>query len=208
MHYNALSITTAGFMLGLSAGIAPGPLLSLVITECLSAGLGAGIRVALSPLLSDAPVIILCMVLLGTVDSSILLGSISLAGAFFVLYLAHDTWTARLPTSTEVTHSNALSRGVTVNLLSPHPYLFWITVGSPFLASGLDALGPAGPALFLLGFYLALVGAKVGVALAVARSSRILRPRSYSVILKGMAAVLALFALFLLRDAYRLIMMS
>ncbi len=49
---------TVGILLGLSAGVAPGPLLTLVVSETLSGGVGAGVRVALSPLLSDLPIIL------------------------------------------------------------------------------------------------------------------------------------------------------
>ena len=41
---------TVGILLGLSAGVAPGPLLTLVVSETLSGGVGAGGRGALSAL--------------------------------------------------------------------------------------------------------------------------------------------------------------
>ena len=57
---------TVGILLGLSAGIAPGPLLTLVVSETLSGGVGAGVRVALSPLLSDLPIILFAVFLLAS----------------------------------------------------------------------------------------------------------------------------------------------
>ena len=47
----------SGVFLGLAAGFAPGPLLTLVITETLQHNLRSGIRVALAPILTDAPIV-------------------------------------------------------------------------------------------------------------------------------------------------------
>lgn len=52
-----------GLSMGLSAGISPGPLLALVITASLRSGLKGGLLVALAPLITDAPIIILSVVL-------------------------------------------------------------------------------------------------------------------------------------------------
>lgn len=52
---------TAGAALGLSAGFSPGPLLTLVLTETLHHGVKAGIRVALAPMITDAPIIVLTL---------------------------------------------------------------------------------------------------------------------------------------------------
>ena len=50
-----------GAVIGLGAGLTPGPLLGLVLPNTLKKGFGAGLRVAMSPLLSN--VIILPLVL-------------------------------------------------------------------------------------------------------------------------------------------------
>ncbi len=52
-----------GMVLGLSAGLSPGPLLALVISETVSKGLGAGIRIALAPLVTDLPVVAISFLL-------------------------------------------------------------------------------------------------------------------------------------------------
>ena len=50
------------------------------------------------------------------------------------------------------------------NLLSPHPWLFWLTVGAAILAKAI-AQNWLVAAAFLFGFYLLLVGSKVLIAL-------------------------------------------
>jgi len=46
-------------VLGVSAGFAPGPLLTLVISETLQHDIKSGVKVALAPIITDLPIIIL-----------------------------------------------------------------------------------------------------------------------------------------------------
>src|SRR3990172_9636077 len=46
-----------GSMLGLGAGLVPGPLLGLVIAETVRAGWAAGALVAMAPLVADGPIV-------------------------------------------------------------------------------------------------------------------------------------------------------
>ena len=95
-----LSTVGAGLLLGLSAGLAPGPLLALVITQTLRGGARAGVVVAVAPLLTDVPIVGICLVLVGVIagtGSAAALGAISLVGGSFVAWLAFDTWRAEAP---------------------------------------------------------------------------------------------------------------
>lgn len=199
-----LTPLVSGCVLGFSAGISPGPLMTLVITESVGAGTGAGVRVALAPLLTDAPIIAACtLVLAQMAHFASVLGVVSIAGGCFVLHMAWDAWKAQPPTG-EGGSSKAMARGVITNFLSPHPYLFWITVGSPLLVTGW-AKGIASPAAFLAGFYGCLVGAKVAVAVAAGRSRHLLAGRAYTALLRTMGVLLAAFALLFFRDGWRLL---
>ncbi|WP_461209798.1 LysE family translocator [Desulfocurvus sp. DL9XJH121] len=196
----------SGAVLGLSAGLSPGPLLSLVITEAVASGPGAGVRVALSPLVTDVPIIVLCTFLLAQASGlPRVLGGVSLAGGCFILLMALDAWKARIPASGEDEARRSLLRGVLANILSPHPYLFWITVGSPLLMAGWRQEGAAGPGLFLAGFYGCLVGSKIVVAVAAGRSRGLLAGRGYRLVLRVMAAVLGVFALLFFWEGLRLL---
>ena len=152
-----------GLSLGLGAGLAPGPLLALVVGATLERGFAAGARLAAAPLLSDAPIVALCvLVLRGLPDRALAL--LSLAGAVFVAYLAVDALRER----SEAAPPSDLRRAVVVNALSPHPWLFWLTVGGPLLVED----GPGPGVAFAVGFYVMLVGAKVAIAGLVAAGSR------------------------------------
>ena len=72
-----------GLSLGLGAGLAPGPLLALVIRSTLQDGMAAGIRVALSPLVTDVPIIVLAVLLAASLPDEAL-GALGIVGGGFV----------------------------------------------------------------------------------------------------------------------------
>ncbi|MEF2144277.1 MAG: LysE family translocator [Desulfovibrionaceae bacterium] len=205
MPETALASLATGCVLGLSAGAAPGPLLTLVITETLTCGPRAGMRIAVAPLFSDPPIILAVTLLLAELARfSWALALISLLGCAVVLQLSWQTWNAQPPVPGTTPQRNfSLRKGVITNLLNPHPYLFWLGVGSPMLMRGWKD-GPQGPLLFLAGFYVSMVTAKIIIALLTARSRTFLRGRAYVLLLKGLALALAFFGLLLLRDAWNL----
>lgn len=199
-HYLAM-----GLVLGLSAGLAPGPLLTLVVSETLAHGLKAGIRVALAPMISDLPIVLLTLLVLSKLsDFKMVLGVISLVGGGVILKMGISglrTAGAALDTGGQV--PNSLSRGVLVNVLSPHPYLFWISVGGPAVTRAWDiSLGAA--AGFVSGFYFLLVGAKVVLALLVARSRSFLTGKIYVYTMRALGLALCILALVLVREGLML----
>jgi threonine/homoserine/homoserine lactone efflux protein len=164
-----------GLTLGLSAGISPGPLLALVVTASLRSGLGGGLWVALSPFITDAPIIALTVFLVNRLPADALRW-VGTAGGLVVIWLGIEILRsvrgAGLPgDAAGAGHPRReLWRGVLVNALSPHPYLFWATVGAPALLGGWRA-SPWHALAFLASFYALLVGTKMTVAWLVSRQA-------------------------------------
>jgi threonine/homoserine/homoserine lactone efflux protein len=166
-----------GLGLGLGAGLAPGPLLALVVTTTLSRGFGAGVRVACAPLVTDIVVIAASALVVHSLPDRAA-GVLGVVGGLYVLWLGVDA--LRVPAEAgdpdaAVNTGDPLRRGALVNLLSPHPWLFWFTVGAPVLVAAY-ADSPGSAVAFLAGFYLLLVGVKVATAALVATGRRRLSP--------------------------------
>jgi threonine/homoserine/homoserine lactone efflux protein len=108
-----------------------------------------------------------------SVSEGVLRGLGILGGTVVVAMGVWTVVTARRPApeSAEVAPSVDLWRGVIVNALSPHPWIFWIGVGAPLLVSAWRSAPGRGIA-FLAGFYLLLVGSKVVIAGAVHTAGR------------------------------------
>ena len=205
------SLLGSGIVLGLAAGLAPGPLLTLVVSETLRHGSGAGIRVALAPLITDAPIVLASLYLLSQVsDMHVLLGLIALCGA---AYVAGQAWQNLRIQAVHLdlagSGARSLLKGVFANLLNPHPYLFWISVGAPLILESL----PEPPAradfttalLFLTGFYACLVGSKVLLAVLAGRARGLLAGKAYLYIMRLLGVLLLLLAISLLRDGVHLL---
>ena len=206
MQGGAGSFFLAGAVLGLSAGISPGPLLALVVRETLTRGMGAGIKVSLAPLITDLPIVLASVLLLARLaEYRPVLGVISLTGACFLLFLAYESLSARgVSLDTAKTPAKSLQKGIAVNFLNPHPYLFWLTVGAPLLVKGFDAT-PFAPGLFLAGFYICIVGSKIGVAVVVEKSRAFFSGKTYGLALKIMGVALFVFAVLFFRDGLALL---
>lgn len=163
-----MEFVLAGLGLGLGAGLAPGPLLALVITTTLARGFAAGARVALSPLVTDAVIITVSLLVVRSLPDRAA-AALGVVGGLYVVWLGIDALRER-PVDVEATPTHGpdpLRRGALVNLLSPHPWLFWITVGGPVLLAAWAA-SPAAALGFLVAFFLLLIGSKVVIAALVA----------------------------------------
>jgi threonine/homoserine/homoserine lactone efflux protein len=199
-----MTALASGALLGLSAGLSPGPMLALVLAQTLRHGSREGCKIALAPLVTDAPIILLTVALATKlVELRPLLGIVSIAGAVFVLYLAWGSfWPVRQEAEAPAERPRSWLKGIVTNLLNPHPWVFWLTVGAAILAKAM-AQSWLVAAAFLFGFYLLLVGSKVTVALLAGRSRHLLAGRAYRVAMRVLAVMLAVFALLLFTEGLR-----
>lgn len=197
---------TMGIVLGLSAGLSPGPLLALVISETMRHDMKSGIKVALSPIFTDFPIILITLAVLSQLSQfHHILGIISLVGGSVILYMGYESMRPRLPEA-DLSHKKAhsLLKGIVVNALSPYPYLFWFSVGGPIINRAMK-LNVAAPLAFVGSFYVMLVGAKVLLAVWMGRSKSFLSGRLYLWIMRLLGLALCILALFLFRDGLRLL---
>lgn len=191
-----------GLALGAAAGISPGPLLVLVITSALRGGWLAGVVAACAPLVSDAIVVLGTLVVLNQLPEQAM-GWLALVGAVFVawtgLRTALDARDATLVTDAGGQRAEvrtALRQAALINLLSPHPWIFWGTVLGPLtLATWRSSAG--GGVLLVAAFYVAIVGSKALLAVLVARARHLLSDRGYRValLIAGLLLVVAAVAL-------------
>jgi len=202
-----LEYLATGVVLGLAAGFAPGPLLALILAQSIRYGTREGLKVAAAPLITDVPIVILAtaLVVMAAEAAGGLLGAISLAGAAFVTYLGIESIRATgVQAGRPDDAPRSWARGALVNALSPHPYIFWVTVGAPVLIRAW-AEGPLAAAAFLVGFYACLVGAKMLIAVIAGRSGGRLRGRGYRAVMVILGALLLVFAMRLAGEGLRLL---
>ncbi len=200
-----LSYVAFAAILGLSSGFAPGPLLTLVIAETLQHGRGAGIKVAVAPLITDTPIVIVILLLLSQISHiEPLLGGIAIAGGIFVFVLGVSSIRIKAASiSGEAVKERSFLKGIVTNLLSPSPYLFWVGVGAPMLIKAYDE-NPGFAIIFLVTFYGLMVGSKILLALLTAKSRNFLSGEVYINIMRLLGVAMCVLAVFLIYDGLKL----
>ena len=196
---------SAGTLLGLAAGFTPGPLLVLVISETLRHDIKAGIKVAIAPLITDIPIIVISLLVLNRLANfKIILGCISIFGGLFILYLGYECLKAKGVELDLTSHSaNSFKKGVITNALNPHPYIFYMTVGAPIIFKSLNQ-NILSTASFVGSFLFFLVGSKVALAMVVERSRSFLQGSVYIWVLRILGILLLFFSMVIFRDGLKL----
>jgi len=198
-----IAFLLSGVLLGLSGGLAPGPLLTLVASETLRHGARAGVRVALAPLLTDLPIILATVLLLRPLtDQAAPLALIQVGGGLYLAWLGFQGLCFRGAELESTKPTGSLRRGVVANFLNPSPYLFWLTVGAPTVLAAWREGWPAAAA-FVVAFYALLVGSKVSLAMALGQARHLLRSGGYIVLMRGLGLLLLTYALLFLRAGGR-----
>lgn len=154
-----------GSLLGLFAGILPGPFSGLVAATALRHGFRSGLKLALIPLLTEGTVLAVTALVVSQLPREVLRWT-GIAGGLLVLYMAWRTLReAREQTRAEVAEGEIrkVGEGFALALLSPEPWVFWLLVGSPlFLSAWRQGWGPG--VVFFGAFIVFMVGINVGWA--------------------------------------------
>ena len=190
-----------GITMGLTAGLSPGPLLVLLISETVKHNRKSGIKVACVPLITDLPIVLITILVLKIIaDYSFVLGTISMLGSVFLAYLAFENMRVKnFDPDLKKPRSNSLGKGIITNFLNPNPYLFWMTIGAPTVVRGYNE-NVIRPLLFVTSFYLFLVGSKIIVALLVDRSKVLVKSNVYIIVMRILAVILVLFCLYFIKE--------
>jgi threonine/homoserine/homoserine lactone efflux protein len=195
-----------GIILGLAAGLAPGPLLTLVISETLQYDVKSGVKVALAPVITDLPIIILTIFVLAKLSNfHNILGIISLTGGCVILFMGYECIRAKgVELSIQTRQPSSLTKGILANALNPHPYLFWFSVGAPTITKAVN-VNVIAPVIFICSFYVLLVGSKILLAVLVGKSRTFLTNKVYIYTMRLLGMVLCLLAFVIFRDSLRLL---
>jgi threonine/homoserine/homoserine lactone efflux protein len=193
---SSFTIIFMGAFFGFTAGISPGPLLTLVITQTLRHNRKEGIKIALAPLITDMPIILITYFIFSTLSQfDIILSVISISGGIFFTYLGYESFKSNgLDLELLKANPDSLRKGITANLLNPHPYVFWMTIGIPTAFKAYEINLPTALLYFLL-FYTMLIGSKVSIAIIVEKSKSFLNNRAFIFTMQILATALFAFAI-------------
>jgi len=187
-----------GLSLGLTAGLSPGPLMALVISETVKGGRVRGIQVSLAPLFTDIPLILSIIFVLKYIKNIYsLLGIISIIGSILLFYFGYkDFKTEKINLHTGNIQATSFRKGLLTNFLNPHPYIFWLFIGVPFMMKGnsLERI------TFIASFLSGIIGSKICLTFIVEKSKRFIETKYYQKIINLLGLILIVLGLLLLRD--------
>ena len=169
------ALVSAAVLMGLGEGLKPGPLNTLVISETLQHDWKAGMKVSLSPLITDAPIITLSAFMWSQATSlSGVEAILYFAGAMFLTWLGIDGLRSTAPDFSDIEKTDAehsLRRGIITNLLNPNPWMFWTLAGAPFMVAAWNQ-SPWMPFAFVIPFLAVLIGVKILIAITFDHSKQ------------------------------------
>ncbi|MBN1597591.1 MAG: LysE family transporter [Bacteroidales bacterium] len=208
MH-EIIKYSLSAFLLGLMAGISPGPILMLIISETLKHDKKEGIRIAMVPLITDLPIVIASVILISRLSSfNNVLGVISILGALFIIYLAYENivYSGNRKAGKNSNLKPAV-KGIIANFLSPYPYLFWMLIGAPSIIRAYE-LNPLASILYVIIFYLLLVGSKIIIAIAVHHSKNLINTSVFIYTIKILGIILIVFAGLMTIEGFNLLSLN
>lgn len=175
-----LPIICVAFSLGFSTGISPGPLTLFVIKELLSGRYKNALFLSMTPVITDLPILIFLILTIGRLAESN--NFLAWLGVFGAIYLTRIGW-SDLSKSVDLNidsdgHQRAsLKRMLLINFLNPNPYIFWATVGLPFIRDHSKKYLTTGFVFFII-FVLSMAFAKLtlgfSMRILIGRSTRLL----------------------------------
>jgi threonine/homoserine/homoserine lactone efflux protein len=149
-----------GIGYGFAAAVQPGPFQTYIISQSLARGWKKALPTAFAPLISDGPIIVICLFVLSQVPGWFA-QVLYIVGGSFVLYLAYGayrTWKAFDPNAPlpEAGTQQSVLKAALTNLLNPNPYIYWTLVTGPILLTAWRE-APINGIGFLAGFYATLI---------------------------------------------------
>ena len=187
-----------GIGYGFAAAVQPGPFQTYLISQTLTKGWKRSLLIAFSPLISDGPIIALCLFVLNQVPLWFQ-RFLYIAGGLFVLYLAYGAYRSwknfdANKLSAESDNEKSILKGALMIMISPGPYIYWSLVTGPILLRGwrespLIGLG------FLAGFYAVVILGLTAIILVFGKA-RELGPKVNRVLIGISAIALFCFGLY------------
>jgi threonine/homoserine/homoserine lactone efflux protein len=186
-----------------AAAIQPGPFQAFLISRVAAIGWRRTLPACLAPLLSDGPIALLVLLVLGRLPPAFQ-QLLRAGGGLLLLYLAwvaFGQWRNPAEPGAGGSAPRTLFEAVLVNALNPNPYLGWaLVLGPTMLAAWRER--PSYAVALVVGFYGVLV-ATLAAFILLAGTARFLGPRGRRALIGISVAVLAGLGVYLLASGLR-----
>jgi threonine/homoserine/homoserine lactone efflux protein len=176
-----------------AAAVQPGPLQAYFFSRVTAIGWKRTLPAAASPLLSDGPIAVVALLLVGQLSQTMQAG-LRLGGGLLLLFLtwrALREWRFGTPETPDAASEapRTLFEAAFVNLLNPNPYLGWTLILGPVVVSAWRESAVVA-VVVVVAFYATLVAVN-GMLIVAFGSTRFLGPSTRRSLLLVSALILA-----------------
>ena len=187
-----------GITYAFAAAVQPGPFQAFIISQTLSKGWRTTLPASFGPMLSDAPIISLILLILSNVPDKMVY-ILQMTGGVFLLYLAYGAYKSwktfdEKKLVRKDSGKQTLFKAALVNLLNPNPYIGWSLIMGPMLIEGWR-IAPVNGLALVIGFYTTLTICTAGIIISFA-AARNLGPKVSRVSIGISALALAGFGFY------------
>lgn len=188
-----LKYAIIGSALAFTAAIQPGPFQAYLLSRVAAIGWRRTLPAALAPLLSDGPIAVLALLVLGQLSPT-LQSLLRLAGSGLLFYFAVRTFLQWVANRSESMTANdktprTLIEAALVNLLNPNPYIGWALILGPITIAAWEE-APSSGVIVVASFYATIVVMQA-ILICAFGSARLLGPKFQRVLLFLSAMILA-----------------
>jgi threonine/homoserine/homoserine lactone efflux protein len=179
MDLALVKYVSIGAGLAFTAAVQPGPLQAYLFNRATSIGWRRTLPAACSPLLSDGPIALVALLILGRLSPA-LQSVLRIAGGVLLLYLS---WSAFRRSRQEASPApepqtkvpRTFFEAALVNLLNPNPYLGWALILGPIVVAAWRE--SAGLGVAVVGSFYATMITTLALLIALFGSARFLSAR-------------------------------
>jgi threonine/homoserine/homoserine lactone efflux protein len=185
---------------GLAAGLKPGPLGIVVIQQTLTKGLRSGFYASFAPFITDGPIIIAVLLMLSNFKNiDIFTATLCLIGGLYLIWLSRKILLIKeIDLSKALEKESSLLLAVKINFFNPSPYIFWFTIGGSYILRG-NAFQSS---IFVFTAIFTLALSKFLVAILAYFFRPALESHGYVLVMKTLAAIMAIFGIHSIYKAY------
>lgn len=204
-------IGAAAFAIALTGAMAPGPFLTVTITETVRRGRASALLLLVGHALLEAALLVgFAFGLQGLLRRPAVSNGLAIVGGAFLLWMGGtlllDAWRGRVSLQVEgearPSRFGPVVQGAVVSLSNPYWTLWWITIGLS-LASQALAIGPVAVIAFFAGHQMADLAWYALVIQAVHSGRRVLSDRVYRWVIGTCAAFLVYLGAAFLASVFR-----
>jgi threonine/homoserine/homoserine lactone efflux protein len=187
-----------GGSLAFAAVVQPGPFQAYLLSRVTAFGWRRTLPASFAPLLSDGPIAVLALLVLGQLSTATQ-SALRLAGGVLLIYLARGAfqqWRRRNPNTSSSRRRvpRTLYEAALVNVMNPNPYLGWSLVLGPIVVTSWNEAPSSGVAV-VVAFYATMV-TMLAFQICLLGSARFLGPRIQQILQLISSLMLAVLGIY------------